>query len=219
MHIKKEEYTAIADFIRKSFERDQSAITVRYPKLNAAFLTAFSAKLEHVKKLESAAVTTKHQKKATQELYAEADALNDELTFLIDYFKDAGLETTVISKLKEDLWRNNIEGAVLKIESVMQLIESDQEALVEEGMASDFTATLAAHKVSLSDKNQLQNQHINAGRSITENNKGAYESLYDDILKIANAGKKVLKGTVAEDEYSVTKIIRRMRAAGGPKEE
>ena len=111
--VRKEEYTPLGDFIRTSFVRDQAAIAVRFPKMNAAYLTAFTAKLTEVKILESGLVLTEQQKNATASLYAEADVVNEDLNFLNSYLKRAKLNTTEVSKLKKDLTVNDIEGAVL----------------------------------------------------------------------------------------------------------
>jgi hypothetical protein len=37
LKIRKEEYSALGDFVKASFVRDQAAIIARFPKLNAAF--------------------------------------------------------------------------------------------------------------------------------------------------------------------------------------
>lgn len=213
MNVRKEEYTAIGDFIRSSFQRDQPAIMARYPKLNAAFLTAFTAKLEQVKTIQSAYVISDALKQLTKSLYKEADELDDELVFLADYFRDAGLDNTVVRDLRKDIWDSNIEGAVLKLEGVRQLVAENSDVLVEEGMPENFETTLAAHKTSLSAKNRQQNDYMNTKRQITENGEAPYAALMDYIIRIGDAGKKVFKGKAAEDEYSITRILKRMRAA------
>lgn len=213
MTIKREEYTALGDFIKTSFIRDQDAIKVRYPKLNENFLTAFTTKLEQLKVMETADVVSSEQLKTTALLYNEAKALNEELTFLSDYFAGAGMDNTIISRLKKDLRTYNIEGAVLKIESVLQLIASNTPALREEGMAAGFPETLTQYKVSLAALNSQQNQHMNSKKGIYETNGAIYEELYEYIATIADGGKKVFKDKATADEYTIKHIIQRMRAA------
>ena len=211
--VRNEEFTTLGDFIKASFEKDLAAIGARYPKLNQSYYNAFSAKLEQVKQLESVEVVTADQKKATRSLELEAAQLNKELNFLSDYFSDAGIDPAPVSKLKTDLSDGNIEGAVAKVESVVQLIGANKTALVEEGMQADFDETLAAHKVSLSTKNALQNKHMNNRKAVTSSNEDQYAELYAYISKIADAGKRVFDDTVTEDQYTISKIIKRMRAA------
>ena len=129
MRIRKEEYTTLGDFILPSFERDQAAIAVHFPKFDAAFLAAFTAKLAYVKALESSIVPTEEQKAATTRLYGFADELGGKLAFLNSYLKDAGLNTGIVTALKKDIFSRNIEGAVLKLEGVKQYVESHLAAL------------------------------------------------------------------------------------------
>lgn len=213
--IRKEEYTTLADFVKVSFVRDQAAILARFPKLNAAFLTAFTSKLNDVKVLESGIVLSEQQKNATTSLYAEAAIVNKELNFLSVYFKEAGLNNAMVSELKKDLIAYNIEGAVLKMESLKQYLVANSVALIDEGMDAGFVAVFEAHKVSLTQKNTLQNSVMNVRKTLTDANSDDYEALYDYVSKIVNAGKLVFAGTVVKDEYNMTKILGRMRAFGG----
>ncbi len=119
MSIRKEEYTALGDFIQTSFTRDQPLIAERYPKMNVTYLTSFKTKLEQVKSLETKDVITAEQKSITKSLYDEADQLGKEMIFLRDYFNEAGIDVSLVSSLKRDIARYNIEGTVAKIESVI----------------------------------------------------------------------------------------------------
>jgi hypothetical protein len=213
--VRKEEYTTLGDFIRTSFVRDQPAILVRFPKMNAAYLTAFTAKLTEVKTLESGLVLTEQQKNATASLYAEATVVNEDLNFLISYLKRAKLNTTEVSKLKRYLSISNIEGAVLQMESVKQYVVANSAALIAEGMAATFVTGFDAHKVSLTQKNALQNSVMNARKVLTDANVDKYDALYNYIADIADAGKLVFAKSIVKDEYNITKVISRMRAGNG----
>jgi hypothetical protein len=205
--IKKEEYTTVADFIRPSFVRDQGAIVARYPRFDGVFLAAFDGQLAVVKTLESGLVVTMAQKNATVSLAAEADVLNKELNFLNSYIRDAGLTTGAVTDLKKDLNNGNIEGAVMKLESVKQFVVANTTALEAEGMAVGFAGVLDAHKVSMADKNRLQNDYMVAHKRLVDANKGQFEALYGFISKIAEKGKLVFANTVTKDEYTISKTI------------
>ena len=213
LKIRKEEYSALGDFVKASFVRDQAAIIARFPKLNAAFLVDFTALLDEVKTLESDLVLTEEQKTATAALYTDARLLNKELNFLSAYMKSAGLSSSAVSDLKTDLTKNNIEGAILKIESVKQYVIANSAALIDEGMAADFKETLDTFKQSLSDKNALQNSYMNSRKALTDANKAKYSALYAYITKIVKAGKLIFDGSITKDEYTITKTVSRMRAA------
>jgi len=211
--IKKEEYTTLADFILPSFTRDLAIFTALFPKFNAAFLAAFIVKLDFVKALESTFLITEEQKNATASLYQEADELNDKLNFLKENFKDANLNTTIITDSKNDLFNNNIEGAVLKIETLKQYIAAHQPALEDEGMANGFPAELDAHKTSLEAKNTAQKTFMNNSKILTDANEEQYDELYQFITKICSKGKLIHKGKVTADEYTISKNLQKMRAA------
>lgn len=210
--LKKEEYTTLGDFIKVSFERDLAAISARYPKLNEAYKNEFAAKLEEVKTLESGLILTQEQKNATQSLYIEVAELNKELNFLSSYCQDAGLNNEAVSDLKKTLSKGNVEGAILKIESLKQFVTSNAAALIEEGMATDFATTLDIHKTSLATKNTLQNSTLNARKALTQANKTQYADLYAYISKIMRSGKLVFSTSNVKDEYTISKVISRMRA-------
>jgi hypothetical protein len=48
-----------------------------------------------------------------------------------------------------------------------------------------------------------------------EDNSEVYKALYRFISTIAAAGKVMYKGKVKEDEYTITRILGRMRSSGG----
>ena len=212
--LRKEEYTALGDFIIPSFVRDQATIVALFPKYDAAFLNAFTTKLDFVKNLESSLIKTSEQKNATVSLYETATSLNNALSILKNYIIDAELNgAAAVTALKNDLFAHNIEGAILKVEAMKQYVRTNQAVLEAEGMAQDFGESLTDYKAQLETKNALQNQYMNSLKQLTENNGKHYDELYGFMLKIANKGKLVFKDTVIKDEYSIRKNIRRMRTA------
>ncbi len=210
--VRSEEYAPLGDFLRVSFVRDQAAIEVRFKKLDAVYLAAFDGQLEVVKKLEGTLKLTEDQKKATAELYAEADVVNKDLNFLSSYFKDAGLPTGAISSLKKSLKSGNIEGALLEMKDLRQYVIANQAALVDEGMDAGYELELKGHIDSMEALNTLQNSVLNARKQLVDANLTDYKKLYEFISTIAEKGKLVFKGTVVEDEYNITKLVGRMRA-------
>ena len=211
--MRKEEYTALADFILPSFTRDLATFQARFTKFNATYLEQFLAKTAFVKELESSIIVTDQQKNATASLYNEASELNNELNFLKENFKDAGLNTSIITDIKDDLFAHNIEGAVLKIESLKQFIVANQAQLEEEGMNPNFPAQLTTHKTSFELKNKDQSEYMKQIKKLTDDNKAHYEELYDFISKVTTKGKLLFKDSRTKDEYNITKNLNKMRAA------
>ena len=218
--IRFEEYSPLGDFLMQSFVRDQPAIALLFPKLDAGYVTAFQDKIVVVKKLEGTLKLSEAEKKATVELYAEAEVVNKELNVLSIYFVDAGLPIEAISGLKKNLTKGNIEGALLEMKDVNGFVIANQPELESEGMAAGYPAALEAHRVSMAEKNVLQNSVLNARKTLVDANKGDYKALYAFISNVAKKGKVIFKGTVVEDEYNLTKILGRMRSpkkGGAPK--
>ncbi len=211
--IKIEEYAPLADIILFNFTRDLPTIVARYPKLNEAYKTSFAAKLETIKTQEKNLVTTKQKTAITKSLYEEADKLVEELIFVKDYIKDAGLDNSIVTTLIHDLRSHNIEGACDKIETLKQYIQANQALIVEEGMAPEFPSILADHKTSLAQKNKDQKTTSDSGKIVTEDNNSNYTDLYNDITNIADKAKKVFKNTPFEDQYVISKILKSMRSS------
>lgn len=212
-NVKNEEVTALGDFILTSYARDFDVIKSKFTKMNAVFRDEFIAKLTFVKQLEGSLVLTERQKGVTASLCKEAKQLNDELNFLSAYFKDALLNTSIVTDLKTDLFSGNIEGVLLKIENLKQFIVVHQTVLVAEGMDAGFATALTNYKVGMTAKNIAQNEIINNRKQLTNGNQSHYKALLKIIRKIVRNGKVVFKGTVTQDEYTAIKVIERMRAA------
>lgn len=212
-NLKIEEIAPYGDFVLTSYTRDFDVIKAKFPRMNAAFREGFVAKLDFVKELESSLVLDETKKGVTQSLYAEAGRLNSDLNFLSAYFADASLNTAIVTGLKNDLLNRNIEGTLLKIEGVKQFVVSNQTVLVEQGMDANFPNALTDYKVSLTEKNNAQNELINNRKQLTDANQVHYDELLKMIKKIVRNGKLVFKGSVTQDEYTTGKIVQRMRAA------
>ena len=210
--IRNEEYSTLGGFLIESFGDDKSVIEIRFPKLNDVYFGAFRDQLQKVKNLEGTLKLTEQEKKATESLYAEAYEVNVELNFLSSYMKDAGLSTDAVSKLKRSLTTSNIEGAVLQLKDVKGYVVDNLTALVAEGMSADYPAKMEDHIVSMDTKNILQNKVMEARKGLVKANKDDYKKLYDFISTVAEKGKLVFAGDIKEDQYNITKLLKKMRA-------
>jgi hypothetical protein len=211
-HFLKEEYLPGALFIKTSFVRDREALATRFAEYTPKYLAGFEAQIAKVKQIQGALVLTEAQKKATVNLYTKADSVNVEFNFLSSYFKKCDLDTKILSQVKKDLTSRNIEGATAKITSVIQMIKANTAALVSKGMAANFADTLAADRDYLEQTNVLQNEVKNKVADLYTTHKEEYDALYAYITEIANDGKIMYKGTPKAKEYTLTKIIERMRS-------
>ena len=212
VRLKIEEYSPIAGFLKNSFAVDRPALSVRFAKFTPQFEADFNAQQLVVKDLDSTLVLTQEQKDVTALLYSKADEVNVELNFLSFYFRDAGLDSKMITKIKSNLEAKNIEGACLKIKDIIQYITANHVVLESKGMAATYPAELAADRLFLEDKNEVQNTVKNAVKDLYDANRVAYDNLYTYISTICDAGKIMYKGQVKADQYTITKLIKRMRS-------
>ena len=208
----KEEYLPGALFIKASFKRDREELVTRFPEYTPEFLVGFEAQIGKVKQIQQALVLTEAQKQATVNLYLKATDVNVEFNFLVRYFKKCGLDTKILSQVKRNLTTHNIEGANDKIATVIQLIDVNKVVLMAKGMAADFSASLAADRDYLEQENVLQNEVKNQVGALYNANKGEYDALYAYISEIAADGKIMYAKTPKAKEYTIAKIIERMRS-------
>ncbi|WP_310560414.1 hypothetical protein [Flavobacterium sp.] len=208
----KEEYLPGALFIKTSFKRDREELVTRFSGYTPEYLVGFEDQISTVKQIQQTLVLTEAQKQATVNLYLRATSVNVEFNFLSSYFKKCGLDTKILSQVKKDLTTHNIEGATDKIASVIQFIDANSAALVSKGMAADFAATLAADRDYMEQQNLLQNEVKNQIAGLYTANKAEYDALYDYIAEIAADGKIMYAKTPKAKEYTIAKIIERLRS-------
>jgi len=208
----KEEYLPGALFIKASFKRDREELATRFSEYTPEYLVGFETQITKVKQIQQTLVLTEAQKQATVNLYLKADRVNVEFNFLSSYFKKCGLDTKILSEVKKDLTTHNIEGATAKIATVIQLIDANKAALVAKGMAADFSASLAVDRDYLEQENVLQNEVKNQIGALYTANKAEYDALYAYISEIAADGKIMYAKTPKAKEYTIAKIIERMRS-------
>ena len=79
-------------------------------------------------------------------------------------------------------------------------------------MAPGFATVLDNYKVSMTTKNTTQNAIMNSRKELTDANITQYDALLKMIRTICSKGKLVFKDTVYEDEYVMSKVVKRMRA-------
>lgn len=207
-----EEYVPAATFLNESFSTDRSLLEVKFPKFTAEFAKEFEDKITNAKKLDSAIVLTKDQKNTTQILYQRADNLNKNLNYLSFYYKDVQLDTKFITKIKRYLTSRNIEGACLQLNDIIQHITANKDLLELNGMPKDFMADLLESKAELEEKNATQNKNKDAVKILYENNRAVYDDLNQYITTICNAGKLLFQGQVKAEQYTLSKLIGRMRS-------
>lgn len=162
---------------------------------------------------------TEELKSVTKKLYGLADEANQKLLFLIDYVKDAGLESASISGIRTKLTTRNIEGAVYDLREVLPYLDSHQAELDAGNMPKDFLKYFPPILPQMETWNAEQIAIVSKRKTLVEANKVLFENAYSYISKVSNNGKKVFKNTVKKDDYTLTKLIAKVRVDGKGGEE
>ena len=206
-----EEYVPTGTFLKNSFTKDRAELVTQFAEFTSEYEAAFIAQLTKVAKLEQTLKLTEKQKKVTEALYKKADLVNKEFNFLSFYFKRANLDSSILTDVKNDLDSKNIEGACFKMEGLMQYVAENKTVSVSIGMAAGFVATLETDVEDLSAKNELQNDVMNIKGQLHRDNASEYKKLYAYISTIAAAGKIMYDGDGKAGEYTLSKLLSRMR--------
>lgn len=209
-----EEYPAIGDALIASFNRDQSELAEHYKMMNADFVTDFQNAIDAVRATASVLAKTEELKSVTKQLYGLADEANKKLLFLLDYVKDAGLESASISGIRSKLTTRNIEGAVYDLREVLPYLESHKAELDAGNMPKEFLDYFPPILPQMEAWNAEQIAIVSNRKSLVEANKILFENAYSYISKVSNNGKKVFKDTVKKDDYTISKLIAKVRVEG-----
>lgn len=214
-----EEYPAIGDALIASFNRDQAELAGHYKMMDSDFVTEFQNAIDAVRGTASVLAKTEELKSVTKKLYGLADEANQKLLFLIDYVKDAGLESASISGIRSKLTTRNIEGAVYDLREVLPYLDSHQAELDAGNMPKDFLKYFPPILPQLEAWNAEQIAIISNRKSLVEANKLLFENAYSYISKVSNNGKKVFKNTVKKDDYTISKLLTKVRVEKKAQEE
>ena len=209
-----EEYPAIGDALIASFSRDQGELAGHYKMMDSDFLTEFQNAIDAVRGTASVLEKTAELKSVTRQLYGLADEANQKLLFLIDYVKDAGLESASISGIRTKLTTRNIEGALYDLREVLPYLDEHKAALDAGDMPDKFLSYFPPILPQLEAWNAEQIAIISNRKTLVEANKVLFENAYSYISKVSNNGKKVFKNTVKKDDYTIAKLIAKVRVDG-----
>ena len=211
MRIKQEEYVPLADMLISSFERDQAEIEAENSFYSVEFLNLFKATTEEVRELEEADVLLTKQKTVTKELYLLADNLYKPLKIFNIVVQKAALPTTLVQDIINNLKKRNIEGGLVDIKALMQVVSSNQALLTSKAMKSNFPELLDTNFKALTEKSNLQTDIIKQRQLLTNDNGSTFDILYDDyIIDVCSIGKAVYHGTAKVNEYTISKMLKKL---------
>lgn len=206
-----EDYPAVGDALIASFTRDQAEFLVHYKTMDSAYITEFENAINAVRETASVLAKTEERKGVTKQLYDLADEMNRKLLFLVDYSEDAGLETATLSAIRTKLTKRNIEGAIKDLRSVLPYLQSHQSELETGDMPDAFLDYFPPLLPQMEAWNAEQISILSTRKALVEANAALFENAYSYISKISNRGKKIFKKTIRKDDYTISKLLSKVR--------
>lgn len=214
--LKQENYTAAADFMIASLERDLSEFTKVFKTIDNAFLEKFKKANDNLKNVSSSLLTKQQQKKTTKELYSKADEFKDKLTLLKAYVKRADLEAPLLQETIAAIKSRNIEKVVKNIRELLPFLTKNAEKIKD--MPDNFLEDVPNTITYFEEKATTQNILMSQSKQTTAEIKPFYDTLYNYIKEVADAGKIIYKGSPKKDDYTISKVLQRMEVSTTKKE-
>ena len=178
--LRKEEYSAVANILLVSFERDITEFKEKYRTMNEEYLSSFKSIIEKVKNMASNNTELMKQKELTKSLYDKIKDIKYNLQLLKDYAIRAKLDISLFNTLLKNISMKNDE---------LEKLNTDQ-------------------------KHQLTSKKTN-----TSDNHIIYEEIYEYIRNISKAGKLIYIDSIKKDEYTLSKILAKLRTMNKPEED
>ncbi|MFK8265781.1 hypothetical protein [Capnocytophaga cynodegmi] len=210
MTFKQEHYTAVADFIAVSFERDLSDFSNVFKTMNDSYLEKFKQAIESAKNSVSATELKMKQKEATKKLYETSKELSDIVLLLKKYAKRANVDVSMLQETVNQLKARNVETPIKTLRDALPYLTSVANKL--EDMPENFLDKILPLVTSLENLNTEQNKLMNEGKKISNERKPIYKNLYKYISEIAEAGKMIYKDSYKKSEYTISKILARVQS-------
>jgi hypothetical protein len=215
MTIKQEEIVPLADMLIASFERDQAIFQAENVGYSVPFLNQFKAQTETVRQLERADTLLIQQKTITRELYQLADELYQPLKVFGIVVDKSGLPTTIVQDTIYNLKKRNIEGALVNLKALNQVVNSNAELLINKAMKANFPDLLETKFEEITIKSNLQTRIMQQRQLLTNNNVESYNKLYNEyIMDICKMGKVIFKKSPKVKEYTMTELVKKLRVSG-----
>lgn len=206
--LKQEDYTALADAMLVSFERDLADFNKVFRTIDSDFLAAFKKANEDLKNASSSLVIKQSQKQTTKEIYQKADEFREKLLLLKAYVKRAKLDVPLLKETITVLKSRNLEKAIKNTREMLPFFTENKSKIKD--MPDDFLSDIPATLVYFETKNAEQNALMSESKRTTSEAKPLYDTLYNYIKEVADAGKVVYKGNPKKEDYTISKIIQRM---------
>ena len=129
--LRKEEYSAVANILLVSFERDITEFKEKYRTMNEEYLSSFKSIIEKVKNMASNNTELMKQKELTKSLYDKIKDIKYNLQLLKDYAIRAKLDISLFNTLLKNISMKNAEGVIKNIRDMLPYYRSNVDKLLD----------------------------------------------------------------------------------------
>ena len=215
--LRKEEYSAVANILLVSFERDITEFKEKYRTMNEEYLSSFKSIIEKVKNMASNNTELIKQKELTKSLYNKIKDIKYNLQLLKDYAIRAKLDISLFNTLLKNISMKNAEGVIKNIRDMLPYYRSNIDKLLD--MPDGFLDKLKLKNDELEKLNTDQKHQLTSKKTNTSDNHIIYKEIYEYIRNISKAGKLIYINSIKKDEYTLSKILAKLRTMNKPEED
>ena len=213
---KMEDMPTVAGFVLASVTRDLADFTAYSPIFTEAYLTDLDAKRKAATELIMTDSVNYELKAITAKLYDQLQTLKTLLVRIDGYLYMAksslNNEKLGMVKLRLDIKRGNIEGVVLNGRSFATNLIKNKTVLLAKGLKQEQIDTLQTILDTLESFNKEQNIMQSKRAQNCVDNRSTFNSLWNLLLPILQAGKAIYKGVneAKLKDYTMTQLKKRM---------
>ena len=212
-----EELPSACEMIRDSFARDLTDFTTYAAKYNATYMSALDLKLKELDNLVNNKIKIGEVKKMTEVLYEATDSLRPLLAKIEGYVINAeGLTVPAknfrFKEAREKITNKDMEGVLLENKTIKKLLEDNMTEVEAEGYTAAKHTEFSNLISDIDAQNRARNLKVDEKEAMVQANMVFLNTLYKEIKKIADIGKRLYKFTDKEKtgDYTISKIISRI---------
>jgi len=212
-----EELPTLGGFLITSMNGSLTDFTAYSPDFNAAYITAANADLATVENLINPKQLTAELKVITVRIYGNMSALRSKIDFLEGYINRAvgltiGKKDFGISEVRKKNNIGDVEGLIVAITFLLSNVANNLPALTAKGFTAAQQTSLIALRDALKADNIAQNTKVNDRNNKVIANYGKLNILWDRLVEICDAGKRIYRATAPNrlDDFTMSRLKARI---------
>lgn len=206
------EYPLVGLALHGSLEENLPQFSLHYKNMDAQYLTDFKSAITDVQEVHASTTGLPEQKDLTSLVEEKQEQMMRKMGFLRDYANLADLDEAPAKAAEKELRRGDTEEGVKAVNRAVAFYTPHMEKMTS-FMSEDFLTTVTTEVNELETLNVEQNKAINFRSNLTEENRAKYDTLDEYIRTVSRLGKRLFRGTAKADEFTVSKILTRIRVA------